>query len=228
MRGTPLTQEQRDRIRELYPHLSTKQLAEMIGRSVSCTYRAAAKMGLKKTTEYLASPAACRWRREQTQAQIENRFKPGQVPPNKGLRRPGWAPGRMSETQFKKGQPPVNWKPVGSLRLVDGYLYRKVSDKRFVAWTQNWELEHRRIWEKANKRKINWRTHALVFRDGDRKNVQLENLELITRKELRRRNSIHVLPEPLKEVLRLKGTINQLITKRRKKLHGQEQAQRSA
>ena len=30
-------------------------------------------------------------------------FKPGNVPANKGLRRPGFAPGRMAKTQFKKG-----------------------------------------------------------------------------------------------------------------------------
>jgi hypothetical protein len=161
------------------------------------------------------------------------RYPKGHVPANKGMRRRGYAPGRMRETQFKKGQcsgkAALLLKPIGSLRLVGGYVYRKVSAKP-GPWCANWMLEHRRIWQKANPRKrMDWRMYALVFIDGDRSNVKLSNLELITRKELRYRNSVHNLPPELKEVIRLKATINQVITKRERKIqHAKEQIKRSA
>ena len=33
--------------------------------------------------------------------------------------------------------------------------------------------------------------HAIIFLDGDKKNITLGNLELVTRTELMRRNTIH-------------------------------------
>jgi len=58
-------------------------------------------MGLTKSAAYLASPAACRLRKGDNVG-AARRFRPGHVPANKGLRRPGWSTGRMAETQFKK------------------------------------------------------------------------------------------------------------------------------
>src|SRR3954468_22797336 len=89
-------------MRELYPHLSTADVARRINRTVPSVYARADKLDLAKSAEYLASPAACRLRRGDNVG-AEFRFKKGQTPQNKGLRRPGWGPGRMKETQFKKG-----------------------------------------------------------------------------------------------------------------------------
>ena len=47
--------------------------------------------------------------------------------------------------------------------------------------------------------------HILIFRDGNKANFALENLELITRKENMRRNSVHNLPKELAELCQLKG-----------------------
>lgn len=228
MNGRPWTRAERKLLREYYAWIPTKEIAEDLGRGLTTVYQQAAKLGLVKSEEYLASPDACRLRRGDNVG-AAHRYPKGHVPANKGLRRPGFAPGRMRETQWKKGQCGWNWRPVGALRTCAGYLYRKIADKRRVPWTRNWVLEHRRIWEKKHGCRINWRTHALVFQDGDPTHVKLGNLELITRKELRYRNSIHCLPPELKEVIRLKATINQVITKRERKMrHAEEQAERSA
>ncbi len=80
-----------------YPHVSTKELARDLGRSANAVYGRAALMGLHKSAEYLASPDACRLRRGD-HVGAGRRFSPGHVPANKGLRRPGWSPGRMAET----------------------------------------------------------------------------------------------------------------------------------
>lgn len=101
-------------------------------------------------------------------------FEPNRTPWNKGKN--FIAGGRSAETRFKKGQAPINWKPVGSERVSkDGYIEVKVSEP------DNWELKHRFIWEynygKPPEGAI------VAFKDGNRLNVSLDNLALITRKE---------------------------------------------
>lgn len=128
-----------------YPHEPTAALARELRRSVNAIYARADILGLNKSAAYLASPDACRLRRGDNVG-APTRFKKGQVPLNKGLRRPGWGPGRMKQTQFVKGArngvAARRWMPVGSTRLVDGYVYRKVADTPSVPWTKNWTPDH--------------------------------------------------------------------------------------
>jgi hypothetical protein len=118
----------------------------------------------------------------------------------------------MKETQFKKGERSQNYMPLGSTRLIDGYVYRKVSDVPNVPYTVNWKPEHHLIWAKVHGPIP--RGHALKFRDGDRMNTRLDNLQLITRRELMRRNTIHNLPQPLKSTIHLLGQLNRHIRER--------------
>jgi hypothetical protein len=136
-------------LRELYPDTPTTDIVARLGRSLTTVYQRARKLGLEKSEAYLASPAACRLRRGDNVG-AAHRFKKGQVPSNKGLRRPGWAPGRMKETQFKKGQRGNRWQPIGSERIIDGYRYTKIRDERCVPWTKNWKCTHIVEWEKVN------------------------------------------------------------------------------
>jgi hypothetical protein len=137
-------------LRERYPHEPTAPLAGELRRSLVATYQRAQTLGLEKTEAYLASPAACRLRREATPASVATRFKKGQVPANKGLRRPGWAPGRMRETQFKRGARPQTWVPVGTVVVdPDGYRKQKVADERRPS-RFNWRFVHVLVWETAH------------------------------------------------------------------------------
>jgi len=102
--------------------------------------------------------------------------------------------------------------PIGSTRLVDGYVYRKVSDVPNVPYTVNWKPEHHLIWIAANG-PIPPR-HALTFRNGDRTDVRLENLALISRRQLMARNTVHNLPKPLASAVQLLGALNRQIRKR--------------
>jgi hypothetical protein len=121
----------------------------------------------------------------------------------------------MRETQFKAGQLSgvalKRFKPIGSTRLVDGYLYRKVAAVS-GPWTRNWKPEHVLIWTAAHG-PIPAR-HALCFRNGDKADVRLENLELIPRRSLMARNSVHNLPEPIVKTVQLLGALNRQIRKR--------------
>jgi hypothetical protein len=116
-------------------------------------------------------------------------FQPGQVPPNKGVK--GWqAGGRSAETRFKKGRPPHlarNYVPIGSTRISkDGYMERKVTDDPSLMPARRWAFEHRLIWEAANGPIPEG--HAVVFLDGDRANVQIENLRCVPRAALQYMN----------------------------------------
>lgn len=165
-------------LRELYPTTPTKDVARRLGRTIASTYGRARDLGLAKTEAYLASPAAGRL---QVGAGIgaASRFKKGQTPPNKGLRRPGWNAGRMQDTQFKRGQHPRKWKPIGAERIAEGYRFTKISDERGVPWTKNWRQTHIIEWE---------RRHGplpigtvLKCLDGDRLNVDAANWESVPR-----------------------------------------------
>ncbi len=108
---------------------------------------------------------------------LDGRFKPGQEPYNKGKKGVGgWEP-----TQFKKGNTPANYRPVGSERVnVDGYVEVKVKDPN------KWRLKHRVVWGEHNGPIP--RGHAVIFGDGDRSNFDLDNLILVTRNQLLRLN----------------------------------------
>jgi hypothetical protein len=209
-------------LRAIYPDTPTPAVARQLRRSVFATYARADLLGLSKSAAYLASSHACRLRRGDNVG-ARFRFQKGHVPANRGLRRPGYGPGRMKETQFKKGTA-TNWMPVGSTRLVDGYVYRKISDVRNVPWTVNWKPDHYLRWEAAHGPVPTG--HALAFKNGDRTDVRPDNLELISRGQLMARNSIHNLPKPLAETIQLLGALNRQI-RRRTKAH-EEQDRRPA
>lgn len=202
-------------LRARFPRESTATVARALRRTSPAVSQRARLLGLHKSAAYLASPAACRLRRGD-QVGARTRFHKGHIPANKGLRRPGWAPGRMRETQFKRGErsglAAHHWMPVGSTRLVDGYVYRKVSDTPNVPWTVNWTLEHHLVWRAAYGPIP--RRHAIVFRNGDKTDVRLENLELVTRRGLMARNSVHNLPKPLAQTVQLLGALNRQIRRR--------------
>lgn len=211
-------------LRARYPHEATGPLAGELRRSLVATYQRAQTLGLEKTAAYLASPAACRLRREATPASVATRFKKGQVPANKGLRRPGWAPGRMRETQFTRGARPHTWVPIGT-EVVDrdGYHKRKIADDRTRPPRFNWKFVHVLVWETAHGPIP--AGHAVTFRNGDKADVSLDNLTLITRVDLMKRNSVHNLPKELASTIQLLGALKRQI---RRRTHADESDQRSA
>lgn len=200
------------RLRDLYPSTPTVQIAADLGRSISTVYNMAAKLGLKKSAEYLASPAACRLRRGDNIG-AEFRFKPGQRPWNTGKTyQPG---GRVAETQFKPGHRPHTWVPVGSYRInADGYLDRKVSDTRYPP--RDWVGVHRLVWIERNGPIPEG--HVVVFRPGRRTTdveaITIDAIECITRRELMKRNTVHRMPKELARVVQLRGALVRQINRR--------------
>lgn len=202
-------------LRELYPDLPTNLLAAHFKATLQSTYNRAQRLKLKKSDAFMASPYASRLRRGDEVGKAY-RFKKGHVPANKGLRRPGWAPGRMAETQFKKGcmsgQAQHNYVPIGTERLSkDGYLERKVTDDHPVP-ARRWVGVHILLWQEANGPVP--KGMCLAFRDHDKTHIALDNLELITRAERMRRNTIHRYPAEVKQAIRLVGKLKRTIEAR--------------
>lgn len=208
-------------VRARYPHELTATIAGALRRTVVAVYQRAQQLGLEKSAAFRASPEGCRMRRG-GRIGARFRFPKGHVPANKGVRRPGWSPGRMRETQFKTGMrsglAAQRWMPVGSTRLIEGYVYRKVSDVPNVAYTVNWKPEHYLIWTAVHGPVP--RGHVLSFLNGDKTDVRLENMACITRGRLMARNSVHTLPKPLARAVQLLGALNRQI--RRKTSHAEQ------
>lgn len=200
-----------------YPDRPTADLEAMLpGRTVRAIYARATEQGLRKSTAFLQSDASGRMQKGKALG-AEYRFTPGQVPPNKGLRRPGWGPGRMKETQFKQGVrggvAARLYQPIGTERITeDGYRQRKVNDDR--PFHRRWRFVHVLVWEAAHGPVP--KGSAIVFRDGDRLNCALENLAQVSRKDLMSRNSVHNYPDPIPQLVQLRGALVRKINGRTK------------
>lgn len=187
-----------------YPHEPSLTLAKEFGINTSRVYQKAARMGLKKTPEFLSSPESGR---TDGQRGGKNRFKPGHQTWNKGINfNPG---GRSAETRFKKGMKPHTWQPIGTERISkDGYLQRKVADTGEKL--KDWVYVHILLWQEHHKKDLP-KGHAIVFKDGDKTNIVIENLECLSRAELMKRNSVHRFPKELIKLIHLRGVINRKI-----------------
>lgn len=212
MKRRPWTPDDDVQLARLYPDQLTADIARTIERTTSAVYGRAAKLGLKKSAAFHASGAACRMNGHNPRS-VATRFQPGQVPPNKGLRRPGWAPGRMRETQFTKGNLPHTTVPIGTeVVRKGGYVWVKKWDDRAPA-RYNWISKHQDIYE-ATHGPIP-KGHIVRFKNGDRTNFALENLECVSRKEHAATKGLHSLPPEIVKVHQLRGAIHRQINKLR-------------
>jgi hypothetical protein len=115
-------------------------------------------------------------------------FQKGHIPHNKGKKK-WWKGGE--ETQFKPGQLPPSTRPVGDERInVCGYIEVKYQQKPGPV-KNKWKSKHALIWEKTNG-KIP-KGHVVIFADGNKRNFDINNLLLVSRKELVVMNKKHLI-----------------------------------
>lgn len=113
------------------------------------------------------------------------RFEKGSVPANKGKK---WdefmspeAQARSRATCYKKGNLPSDTKPIGWERIDrDGYTYVKVCMRPSrTNCNDNFVAKHRLLWERAHGPIPP--DHVVIFKDGDKQNFALENLQCVPR-----------------------------------------------
>jgi hypothetical protein len=201
------TAEEEQLLRDRYADEDTASIAQDLNRPVEKVYSKAAQLGLHKSEAYTA-----RYLHECGLQHAErckaSRFQAGHTAWNKGMKGLQ-AGGRAKETQFGKGHMPHNWVPVGTERVSDGYLYRKMTDTRR---RHDWKLVHVMLWEEHNGPIPEG--FILCFKNGNRQRIELENLELITRAERMRRNTIHRYPPELKATMHQLRKLNKAIQER--------------
>ena len=200
------TPDEIDYLRRVYADTPTIEISNHLGLQMRQVYAKAATLGLRKSAEFLSSPESGRLMRGSVVG-MSGRFLPGHTTWNKGMK--GLILGGK-ETRFKKGNVPHTWKPIGSERDMDGYLQRKLTETGYPP--RDWVMVHHIVWREAG-REIPPK-HALVFRDGNRRNFALDNLELISRSELMRRNTIHNYGPEIANLVQLRGQITRQINRK--------------
>ena len=206
MNGKPWTKEHDEYLKMYFPGNDTRKICRILHRSIAAVYGRAQKLGLHKTEE-----AKRRYGGYLTgQEGYSHRFPKGHIPANKGKRMPREQYEKCRGTMFKKGQIPKNHKPVGTISIrtnstkKESYLHIKIAEPN------KWELLHRYVWIREHgpiPRGMN-----VAFKDGNAGNCTLDNLELITRAETMRRNTIHNrYPQELKEAIYTLGRLKRKI-----------------
>ena len=152
-------------LREIAPGKTYKEIVEIFNKKYDL------EMTIKKLSSLLG--------RKKIKTGTTGCFRKGFIPWNKGKK------GYMgaNKTSFKKGNKPKNWRPVGSERINDeGYILIKVSNEGGML--KRWALKHRVVWEQHHKKRIP-KGSVIIFADGNKNNLSIDNLLCVTREELK-------------------------------------------
>jgi hypothetical protein len=185
MQKSKLTKEQEQEFKKLYPTTPNKTLAEMFSASIDFIGKKAHQLGVKKDKEYLTQ--ICQ--RENT-----GQFKKGHVSHNKGKKGVFFGSVR---NQFKKGHQPHNTRNIGAEKEDKyGYVWVKIGTGKTKY--ERWKPKHHIFFgEPVPKGMI------LIFKDGNKRNFDKSNLELISRSENMKRNTIYRYPQPIIDLIRI-------------------------
>lgn len=210
---SPFTPEIVATIERLYPTTLTEDIAAMVGISTARVLAYANKRGWKKTSEFVRETARARTTPDHPMRQTQ--FQKGLVPWNKGRKGVVGVQEACRATQFKPGQKPHTWVPVGSYRICEGALQRKVNDDPGPT-SVRWKPVHRLLWEEANGPVPDG--HLVRFKPGMAttvlEQITLERIECVSRVENMRRNTVHNYPPELARLAQLRGAMNRQINAR--------------
>ena len=198
-------------LRENYLTIPTKRMSKMLGRSESSARQRMVLLGIIVPPEIIQK------------FKDESRFKKGESPVNKGKKQTEFMTtagiDASKATRFKKGQLPHNAVGFKNGDISIRQCHPSTGGKSYK-WVRinlgKWQLLHIHIWEKKNGKLP--KGHCLWFIDEDSMNCTLQNLELITRAENMKRNTIHNYPKELVQVTQLRGALNRQINKHLKKI----------
>lgn len=214
MKRTKLSTQQLEQIKSRYASMPSKDLAQELGVNVYTLNNRAYAMGLRKSAAYLNSPACGRLQVGHNKGLI-TRYKKGDASKNKGMKQSDYmsaeAIAKCKKTEFKKGRVSLNKRPIGAERIsTDGYVYLKIREG-----LNGFVLKHSHLWVQEHGPLPSG--HCLWFRDRNKQNCSLDNLELITRAQNVTRNQIHHYPEELQQSIKLTNKLTRKIKEYGKK-----------
>lgn len=167
------TQEHIEYLKEITPGRWNKEITAMFN----------SEFGLNKTEKAISAVR----KRNKINTGFDGQFKEGQEAWNKGTK------GLMkaNKTSFKKGNIPPNHRPVGSERInVDGYTEIKIAEPN------KWQLKHRIIYEEHHGPIPEGGN--IIFGDGNSLNLDVDNLILVSDKQLLKMNQYNLIQEDAK------------------------------
>lgn len=160
------TEEQDKWILEHFAGRGNALLAQMFNEAFGTSFTAEQMKGYKA--------------RHKLDSGCTGHFKKGQVPVNKGKK--GCYAEGCKKTWFASGHQPINTDPIGTEKMLgDGYIWVKVDNQPNVKKIVNWKQKHRLLWEQEHGPIPEG--SKLLFADGNRENVTLDNLILVTKAE---------------------------------------------
>ena len=206
------TKEEDKFLQDNYLTIPAKQMSRMLNRSENTARQRMKLLGLVVPPEIIQKFKEASW------------IKKGSVSFNKGKKQSEYmsaaAIKRTKATRFKNGHEPRNIKYDGHERVSkDGYVEMRIKKGKYV-------LKHRHVWEQ--KKGVIPKGMVITFKDGNKQNIKISNLKMITLKENMLRNTLHNLPKPLAYILQLRGALNRQINKHTKTINDAEQNKRLA
>jgi HNH endonuclease len=200
------TEERLDSLINRYPNEKAEAVARDLGCSVQSVWGKAKRLGLQKSPAFLASEASGRIVTGSDKGK-PNRFVKGQ---------PSWIAGKKGinpgpgKTRFKPGVKPHNHVPVGTECVKsDGCIWVKLAEPNV------WKQKHWLVWKDVHGEFPPVGT-LFNFKDGNKQNPAIENLEIFTRQEWMKRHTLHNLPKELTDLILLRGVLTRQINKRSK------------
>lgn len=202
------TANEHELLKIIYPDNKAEDIAKFFNTSISSIHNQAHRLGLKKSETFISTMGKLSANHPNVKATW---YKKGHTPANKGRKQTEFmsaeAIEKTAKTRFKKGHIPKNHKEVGYERENrEGYIEIKVSEPNVF------KLKHRLIWEQHNG-KIP-KGYNIQFKDGNRKNCDIENLYLISRRNQIRENYHDRYPEEIKKMIQIKGVLQRQINKK--------------
>ena len=199
------TEDEIKLLRQVYPNMFAEDVAKLFNCTVRQVYNVAFKFKIKKSKEWMQQE----FQRQATRLKIvgkDLRFKPGQIPANKGQKMHPEQYEKCKVTFFAAGHKPHNIKWDGYERYdKDGYVMIRVNEGKF-------RLKHRVIWEQHNG--LIPKGMIVIFRDKNRLNFDIKNLELISRQEGIKRNRITNYPPELRNLIKLNNKLKKKLNEK--------------
>jgi hypothetical protein len=187
------TVEEKDLLRLHYPDNRSEDIVRLFpGRTVTTIGQQANVLGLKKSESFMKSPLSGRISKE-NDIGVKTRYSKNCPGWNKGKSQSEYMSqesiDKTKKGRFKKGQDPHNTVPIGHERVSrDGYLEVKVRHEKGNGKNGNFVAKHRLIYiEKFGPIPDNMNVE---FIDGDKFNIDPENLILRSKKENLLNNSM--------------------------------------
>lgn len=186
------TEEKKAYLRQIYEGKTYKEIAELMTEEFKEDFSVTQVNNMLK--------------REKLKTGTINKFQKGHTPWNKGTGKP-----RKPKTrEYTKRQ--ANQAPVGTETLTtDGYINVKVAEPNV------WELKHRFLYKKY-KGEIP-KGYVVIFADKNKNNFELDNLILVSRKQLVVL-ARHNLVQEDKELTKVAINIADIILKIGERKHG--------